>query len=149
MEAVQRSYAMMMPIMDDITRKFFEILRERHPQMRHFFPESADGRNSEHLTAAIDRIVNHIDEPTRLRPMLMQAGRYFACQGAVDGHYDNAVDALLRTLAFFFHIGWSHELRKQWILIFAICANTMKQAGESAGLGLGLNPGIDSQSTGI
>ncbi len=97
-----------------ITPRFYEILFERHPQVRPLFGRNAAGAQAKMLQEAIVAVVDHLDDAEWLGSTLGAMGRQHVDYGVTPEMYGWVADSLIRTLAEVAGSEWTAETEAAW-----------------------------------
>ena len=126
-ELVQRTFAIVAPIADDVAALFYRRLFEIDPSLESMFKgDMADQRRK--LMVMLTAAVKGLPRLDRLIPVLEDLGRRHAEYGVVDGQYETVGEALLWTLREGLGEAFSAEVEQAWSSAYAVLAATMKQA---------------------
>jgi hemoglobin-like flavoprotein len=105
--------------------RLYEILFERHPEVRALFGDRSIEAHAKIVTRALVAVMDHLDDATWFTQTLAALGAKHA--GFVtDAMYDWAGDALLATLAEVAGDDWSPALASEWATAYGAIAATMQ-----------------------
>jgi hemoglobin-like flavoprotein len=108
-----------------LTKRFYEILFERHPEVRSLFGRRPLEAQEQMLTRALVAVMDHLDDAAWFTEKLEALGAKHAGYGVTDAMYDWVGDALLATLAEVAAEDWSPALATEWGCAYRAIAATM------------------------
>jgi NAD(P)H-flavin reductase/hemoglobin-like flavoprotein len=109
-------------------RSFYATLFAAHPEIRQYFP-AAMGSQRDRLMRAVGYVVERLDTPDAVLPLLAQLGRDHRKYNITDDHYEAVGQALVTALA-----GvagpelWTDETEHAWRSAVALIVTTMTEA---------------------
>jgi hemoglobin-like flavoprotein len=124
-ELVQRTFAVVAPIADDVAALFYRRLFEIDPSLRSMFKEDMAGQRRK-LMSMLTAAVKGLPRLDRLVPVLEDLGRRHADYGVADEHYETVGQALLWTLEKGLGPEFTPEVRAAWTTVYGVLAATMK-----------------------
>jgi NAD(P)H-flavin reductase/hemoglobin-like flavoprotein len=110
---VQSTFALVAPQSDELPRQFFAKLFGRLPRARELFPVNLEEQRA-HLARALMRIVQTLDRPDELRPVLEQLGREHRRFAVLAERGDVVEGALLGTIGAAAGPAWTPAVEKCW-----------------------------------
>jgi len=128
---LRESFELIVARSPDVTRRFYEILFERYPQVRPMFGASTR-RQEEMLTRALVAVIDHIEEPAWLADTLRPLGAKHVAYGVTDEMYDWVGDALIRALAEVGAGDWTPQVEKAWLAAYGAIAGLMLEGARHA-----------------
>lgn len=131
--ALRESFDLVTQRAPDITRRFYEILFERHPEVRPLFGRTM-ARQEEMLTRALVAVIDHLESSTWLDETLRALGAKHVGYGVTAEMYPWVGEALLATLAEVAGDDWSPRLERAWSDAFTAIASLMIEGARSATL---------------
>lgn len=111
--ALRESFALVVERSPDVTRRFYEILFERYPQVRPMFGASTK-KQEEMLTRALAAVIDHLDDGPWLADTLRALGAKHVGYGVTDEMYEWVGDALIRALSEVAAEEWTPRVSKAW-----------------------------------
>ena len=96
-----------------VTREFYDVLLERHPDLRSMFPEDLD-HQSEVLRAAFTAVLGHLDDSDWLTTWLGALGARHAEWGVTPAMYDAFCDCMVTAMATQADDRWTVEEEHLW-----------------------------------
>jgi len=99
---------------DGLTPRFYELLFERHPQVRPMFSEDI-GPQAKLLRSAIVSVVDHLDDPTWLIETLGELGSRQASWGVIARMYDAVTECMVAAMAEIGGSGWTEQMTDAWV----------------------------------
>lgn len=130
-DALRESFALVVERSPDVTRRFYEILFERYPQVRPMFGASTK-KQEEMLTRALVAVIDHLDDGTWLADTLRALGAKHVDYGVTDEMYEWVGDALIRALSEVAGEQWTPRVSKAWTDAFAAIAGFMIEGAHRA-----------------
>ena len=128
-ELVQKTFAIVAPIADDVAALFYRRLFEIDPSLESMFPGNmADQRRK--LMVMLTAAVKGLPRLDRLIPVLEDLGRRHAEYGVVNGQYETVGEALIWTLEKGLGPEFTPEVRDAWTTVYGVLAATMKAGVE-------------------
>ncbi|MFC5995108.1 globin domain-containing protein [Pseudonocardia hispaniensis] len=131
--AVRESWALVEPRLPELATTFYRLLFEHVPQARTLFPGNLPPQRSRLLPALVD-VLQRVDRPGELVPVLAQLGRDHRKFGIDAVHYEAVGAALLAALEDQLGDAWTAELAEAWAGAYSVVSRTML-AGARAGNG--------------
>jgi hemoglobin-like flavoprotein len=130
---LRESFSLVTEREPQLVNRFYEILFERHPQVRPLFGKNSGGRQAEMLRSALISVVDHLEDATWLEATLKELGAKHLDYGVTDEMYDWVGESLLATLAEIAGPDWIPELAAAWAEAYgAIAALMLRGAAERA-----------------
>lgn len=128
-ELVQKTFAVVAPIADDVAVLFYRRLFEIDPLLESMFTGNMlDQRRK--LVVMLTAAVKGLPRLDRLIPVLQDLGRRHAEYGVHDSHYETVGSALLWTLEKGLGPEFTPEVRDAWTTVYDVLASTMKSGAE-------------------
>jgi len=115
-----------------LTRRFYQVLFERHPEVRSMFGRRSQQAQEQMLTQALVAVMDHLDDAAWFTETLEALGAKHAGYGVTDVMYEWVGDALLTTLAEVAGADWSPALASEWSRAYAAIAGTMMEGARKA-----------------
>jgi hemoglobin-like flavoprotein len=120
-QLIRASFEPLKPLAATVAEAFYAQLFARDPALRTLFRGGDMGEQGARLMQMLDR-------PASLDPVLLKLGQRHAGYGVVGAHYASVGAALLDTLAAGLGDGFTAEVREAWVAMYGHVARTM-QAG--------------------
>jgi hemoglobin-like flavoprotein len=114
-----------------ITRRFYEILFERHPSTRAMFSRKSLERQQKMLQDAIVAVVDHVEDAAWLKETLFALGAKHVEYGVTREMYDWVGGCLLATLAEIAGSSWSPTVERAWIEAYGAITGLMLEGAAS------------------
>ena len=128
-ELVQKTFAVVAPIADDVAMLFYRRLFEIDPLLESMFTGNmVDQRRK--LVVMLTAAVKGLPRLDRLIPVLRDLGRRHADYGVADSHYETVGAALLWTLEKGLGPEFTPEVKDAWTTVYGVLASTMKAGAE-------------------
>jgi len=112
-ERIESSFNEAKPHAVDLVERFYELLFERHAQLRALFPADMSEQRKK-LAATLGVAVGMLRSPEKLRPVLLDLGRKHIGYGAKPEHYAAVRDALVDALGETAGAAWTNQLDADW-----------------------------------
>jgi hemoglobin-like flavoprotein len=130
-EALRESFALVVERAPDLTRRFYEVLFERYPQVRPMFGASTR-KQEEMLTRALAAVIDHLEDGPWLAETLRALGAKHVAYGVKDEMYDWVGDALVRAMAEVAGEAWTPRVSKAWADAYGAIAGLMMEGARAA-----------------
>lgn len=115
-----------------ITRRFYEILFSRYPQVKPMFRRNAPEQQQKMLQEAIVAVVDHVEDAGWLTQTLHGMGRQHVAYGVTPEMYAWVGDSLLATLAEIAAEAWTPDVAKAWTDAYGAISSLMLQGAALA-----------------
>lgn len=129
-DLVQRSFADVLPIADDVAALFYMRLFALAPSVRAMFPRDLTDQRRK-LVQMLTAAVKGLDRPEQLIPVVQDLGRRHASYGVVDAHYAIVAQALISTLEIALGRSFTPAVQEAWTAVYALLATTMMEAAHA------------------
>ena len=124
-ELVQKTFAVVAPIADDVAVLFYRRLFEIDPSLESMFKGDMTEQRRK-LMVMLTAAVKGLPRLDRLIPVLEDLGRRHVHYGVVDRHYETVGEALLWTLEKGLGSAFTPEVKDAWTTVYGVLASTMK-----------------------
>jgi len=131
-EALRSSLEAAMAKEVPFTRRFYEILFERHPEARSLFSRNFGEKQERMLQASLIAVLDHLDDAAWLSDSLGALGAKHNDYGVTDEMYFWVGDALLATLSESAGRAWSARAEMAWIGAIETVAELMMAGARRA-----------------
>lgn len=121
---LRESFELVVERSPQLTRRFYEILFERYPQVRPMFGRST-AKQEEMLTRALVAVLDRIEDGAWLTDTLEALGAKHVDYGVTDEMYAWVGDALLATLAEAAGEAWTPRVQVAWTAAYGAIADLM------------------------
>ena len=115
-----------------ITKRFYEILFERYPQVRPMFSRNAPERQQKMLQDAIVAVVDHVEDGPWLKETLGALGAKHVDYGVTREMYDWVGASLLATLAEIAGKEWTPPVEAAWTEAYGAIVGLMLEGAGKA-----------------
>lgn len=115
-----------------ITKRFYEILFSRYPQVKPLFSRNAPERQQKMLQDAIVAVVDHVEDASWLKQNLTAMGAKHVEYGVTREMYDWVGASLLATLAEIAGPEWTPEVEKAWTEAYGAITGLMLEGAAHA-----------------
>lgn len=126
-DLVRKSYKRLEPVAEEAAVLFYARLFELDPELRPLFKGGIREQGVK-LMHMIGLAVNGLDRLEELVPAVKALGVRHEEYGVKDHHYDIVAEALLWTFEIALREEFTAEMKKAWIKVYGILAQTMKAA---------------------
>jgi hemoglobin-like flavoprotein len=99
---------------DGLTVRFYDLLFERHPEVRPLFSDDL-GRQAKMLRSAIVSVVDHLDDPIWLTETLGELGARHASWGVVAPMYGAVTECMVAAMAEIGGDAWTPQMNDSWV----------------------------------
>jgi NAD(P)H-flavin reductase/hemoglobin-like flavoprotein len=127
---MRESWASAEPHIEDMGRLFSATLFQIAPETRDLFPVAMDVQRTR-LMRALVHVVQMVDQPDDLAPLLEQLGLDHRKFGVQAEHYDAIGHALISAIGAHAGDAWTPEANQAWTDAFAAVAAEMRAAAEA------------------
>jgi len=124
---VQKSFKVVEKISDVAADIFYQRLFDIEPELRSLFSEDLREQKTK-LMGALKVLVNTLDNPDKLIPILEDMGRKHKTYGVVEDHFVPVADALVWTLEEGLGADFTEEVRHAWTALYSAIASIMIEA---------------------
>lgn len=124
---VQESFKVVEKISDVAADIFYQRLFDIEPELRSLFSEDLREQKTK-LMGALKVLVNTLDNPDKLIPILEDMGRKHKSYGVVEDHFVPVADALVWTLEEGLGADFTEEVRHAWTALYSAIASIMIEA---------------------
>jgi hemoglobin-like flavoprotein len=124
---VQESFKVVEKISDVAADMFYQRLFDIEPELRSLFSEDLREQKKK-LMGALKVLVNTLDKPDKLIPILEDMGRKHKTYGVVEDHFVPVADALVWTLEEGLGTDFTEEVRHAWTALYSAVASIMIEA---------------------
>jgi hemoglobin-like flavoprotein len=128
-ELVQRTFAVVAPLADDVAALFYRRLFEIDPSLQSMFKGDMVAQRRK-LMVMLTAAVKGLPRLDRLVPVLQDLGRRHADYGVIESQYETVGSALLWTLEKGLGPDFTPEVRDAWTTVYGVLAATMKAGAE-------------------
>jgi hemoglobin-like flavoprotein len=129
---LQSSFAAMIDAEPELTRRFYEILFSRYPQVVPLFPPGSRRRQEQMLGQALLALVEHLDDSAWLVDTLPALGARHVHYGVTDEMYAWVGECLLAAMAGASGEQWTPEVEAGWTAAYQAVAGLMIQGAHAA-----------------
>ncbi len=129
--ALRESFNLVAERAPHLTRRFYEIFFERHPEVRKMFGSSMQ-RQEEMLTRALAMVIDRVEDGAWLTETLHALGAKHVDYGVTEAMYAWVGDALLSALEEAAGDAWTPRVRTAWSDAFAAIAGLMIAGARAA-----------------
>ena len=128
-ELVQRTFAVVAPLADDVAALFYRRLFEIDPSLQSMFRGDMTAQRRK-LMVMLTAAVKGLPRLDRLVPVLQDLGRRHADYGVIESHYETVGNALIWTLEKGLGPDFTPEVKEAWTTVYGVLAATMKAGAE-------------------
>ena len=109
---------------------FYERLFTRHPETRALFAATDMFEQRKKLQRSLTLIIEHLQDPDALAPLLKDLGQRHVGHGVRAEHYPMVGAVLLETFADFLGNHWTQAHQDAWVKGFEAVSNLMLQGAQ-------------------
>ena len=128
-ELVQRTFAVVAPLADDVAALFYRRLFEIDPSLQSMFRGDMAAQRRK-LMVMLTAAVKELPRLDRLVPILQDLGRRHADYGVIESHDETVGNALIWTLEKGLGPDFTPEVKEAWTTVYGVLAATMKAGAE-------------------
>ncbi len=128
---VRQTWAQVMPIGDAAATLFYQRLFEIDPSIHALFHKVDMPAQRRRLLDAVGFVVERLDSPETLAPVLADLGRRHDGYGVKRVHYETVGEALLWTLEQGLGDAWTPTARAAWHAAYSMISGIMQRAAEA------------------
>ncbi len=125
---IRETWDVIVPNAEAVARRFYENLFEIDPTAAALFSGTDMDRQHTLLIRALCQVVENVDQPELLVPVLEELGRRHVHYGVDDHHYASVGTALIATLDQGLGSAFTEPVRSAWTAAYAFISGTMLQA---------------------
>ena len=130
-DVLESSFQALAPMGESLTRKFYELLFERYPEVVPMFEGTRVEEQHKKLWAALQLVVNSLRQPEKLIEALTALGKRHADYGALPAHYDAVAEILLEVMQELAGDLWTDEVQAAWSNALSTIADVMIKASDT------------------
>jgi hemoglobin-like flavoprotein len=124
-KVLRESFGVVVERAPDVTARFYQILFERHPQVKPLFGRNSARQQEEMLTRALVAVIEHLEDPAWLTGTLRVMGAKHVDYGVTEEMYPWVGESLLATLAEVLGADWTPQVEAAWTAAFGAIASAM------------------------
>ena len=133
-EALEKSFNLLAPKIDEVIGKFYEELFARYPDVVPLFKNTDKKKQPQKLKAALGLVMNNLNNVDALAKALTELGKRHEKYGAVEEHYGAVANTLLDVMQEYAGSAWTQEVHDAWSHALGTIAEVMLKAyGKSEG----------------
>jgi len=126
-QLVKTSFALVEEKADVAADLFYQRLFDAAPELRSLFSDDLTDQKKK-LMGALKVLVNTLEHPDKLIPILEDMGRKHKTYGVVEDHFVPVADALVWTLEEGLGSAFTEEVRQAWTALYSAVASIMIEA---------------------
>ncbi|MBL8468746.1 globin family protein [Methyloversatilis discipulorum] len=130
-DILKSSWAKVVPIKDTAAELFYGKLFELDPAVKPLFKGDMKEQGRK-LMAAINTVVNGVDNLGPMVPVLQDMGKRHVAYGVTDAHYDTVGAALIWTLGQGLGDAFTPDVKEVWVGAYTTISGVMKEAAATA-----------------
>ncbi len=123
---LRSSFALVVEREPELTRRFYEILFAKYPQVRRLFRRNDPRAQETMLRDALIAVLDNLENAPWLGVTLADLGRKHVDYGVTEVMYDWVGDALLDTLGEVAGDAWTDDCAAAWTEAYGVIARAMK-----------------------
>jgi hemoglobin-like flavoprotein len=129
-ELIRHSYKRFECGTNGIAEEFYNRLFSLQPALRLLFPDTLEEQKKK-LVKMLNAVIDMLDDPERLTPVLEDSGRRHALYGVREADYETVGAALLQTLRETSGAAFDAGTEAAWTQIYAFMSEKMKRGARS------------------
>jgi len=129
---LRSSFDRLRPSAEQAAEAFYGYMLTTYPQVRPLFANTDFREQRKKLMASLAAVVQLVDQPDELHPLLESMGRSHQGYGVTPPMYAFVSASLLHVLAGFFGAAWTPELAQTWASALEVVSRRMIEAQERA-----------------
>ena len=123
---LEKSYALLEPVMKDVVARFYEELFSRHPEVVPLFKGTTQKKQEVKLAAALKLVVGNLNNVDVLAETLTKLGARHQGYGVTPGHYGAVASTLIDVMKEFAGTAtWTQEINDAWCHALETIAKVM------------------------
>jgi len=130
-DALRASFDTVVERAPDVTRRFYDVLFARYPEVRPLFSRNTRDKQEAMLTRALVAVIEHLEDPTWLGQTLRAMGAKHVAYGVTEEMYGWVGESLLATLAEVLGDEWTPRVRDAWTAALGAIAGAMIEGARS------------------
>lgn len=130
--ALEDSFNLLLPQIDQVVGKFYDELFSRYPGVVPLFKNTDKRKQSQKLKAALGLVMKNLNNVDTLAKALTEMGRRHQNYGAIEAHYGAVADTLLDVMQEFAGEAWTQEVHDAWSHALGTIAEVMLKAYEKS-----------------
>jgi hemoglobin-like flavoprotein len=127
-ELLRSSFSLVATRNPQLTKRFYEILFTRYPQVKPMFSRNSPRQQEHMLAAALVAVVDHLEDSPWLVQTLEGLGRKHAEYGVERAMYEWVGECLIATLQEVAGNDWSREMEQAWLEAYGTIVSLMWRA---------------------
>ncbi len=124
-ELLRTSFDLVVKREPQFTKRFYEVLFQKHPQAMPLFGRNAPEKQQEMLTETLVAVMDHLEDADWLAQTLKGMGAKHVEYRVTDDMYPWVGDALVTTIAEVAGENWNDELARAWTDAYAAISGLM------------------------
>lgn len=123
--ALRESFDLVIEREPELTKRFYEILFERYPQVKPLFDETKQAEQQKMLAGALVAVLDHLEDPPWLEQHLAGLGARHVVYGVTPRMYDFVGECLVATLMEVAGDDWLPAYGTAWAEAYSAIRNLM------------------------
>ena len=125
---IRETWDVVVPNADAVARQFYKNLFEIDPTAASLFSGTDMDRQHTLLLKALCQVVENVDRPDLLIPVLQELGRRHVRYGVEERHYASVGAALIKTLEQGLGAAFTEPIQSAWTAAYTFISTTMQKA---------------------
>lgn len=130
-DLVSQSFEKIKPYANEFVASFYETLFQDNPKVRSLFKNTNMDKMHQKLLESLVLLVDNLQEPESLRPVLQKLGARHKTYGVMAQYYPMVGDALLATFPKYIPDDWQPEVEKAWADTFQAVMQIMLEGADA------------------
>ena len=124
-DILRETFGLLAPNAEKMVLRFYDELFERFPAVVPMFKNTTKAKQAKMLVPALKLVVDNLDEPDKLVPVLQAMGQRHQGYGAVPEHYGAVAETLMDVMKEFAGKAWTKQVHNAWSDALNLVAETM------------------------
>ena len=124
-DILRETFGLLAPNAEKMVLRFYDELFERFPAVVPMFKNTTKAKQAKMLVPALKLVIDNIDDPDKLVPVLQAMGQRHQGYGAVPEHYGAVAETLMDVMKEFAGKAWTKQVHNAWSDALNLVAETM------------------------
>jgi methyl-accepting chemotaxis protein len=133
-DVLRETFKLLAPQANEMVLRFYDELFARFPGVIPMFAKTTKAKQAKMLVGAISTVIENIDDPDTLVPVLQSMGARHQRYGAVPDHFGAVAETLLDVMKEFAGKAWTKQVHQAWSDALNLIAETMLGAYDKTDL---------------
>ena len=124
-DILRETFGLLAPNAEKMVLRFYDELFERFPAVVPMFKNTTKAKQAKMLVPALKLVIDNLDDPDKLVPVLQAMGQRHQGYGAVPEHYGAVAETLMDVMKEFAGKAWTKQVHNAWSDALNLVAETM------------------------